>query len=63
MLERRSLKAPITLGVVMIVLVVVLTIVWILYNFLVSTEKLGSGSRSGQFSPPVPSYCWGCWPA
>ena len=43
MLERRSLTAPITLGVVMIVLVVVLTIVWILYNFLVSTEKLGSG--------------------
>ena len=43
MLERRSLKVPITLGVVMIVLVVVLTIVWIVYNFLVSYPKLGSG--------------------
>ncbi len=43
MLERRTLKAPITLGVVMIVLVVVLTIVWILHNFLVSYPKLGSG--------------------
>lgn len=34
MLERRSLRAPITLGVVMIVLVVVLAVVWILANVL-----------------------------
>lgn len=34
MLERRSLKAPITLGVVMIVLVVVLSAVWIVGHLL-----------------------------
>jgi two-component system, OmpR family, phosphate regulon sensor histidine kinase PhoR len=34
MLERRSLRAPITLGVVMIVLVVALIVVWILTTFL-----------------------------
>lgn len=43
MLERRSLKAPITLGVVMILLVVVLAVVWILHYFLATTGKLGSG--------------------
>ncbi len=37
MLERRSLRAPIALGVVMIVLVVVLTAVWITSNLLVVT--------------------------
>ena len=34
MLERRSLRAPITLGVVMIVLVVILAVVWIVGNLL-----------------------------
>ena len=34
LLERRSLRAPITLGVVMIILVVILTAVWIAGNFL-----------------------------
>ncbi|WP_242631740.1 sensor histidine kinase [Rubripirellula amarantea] len=34
MFERRSLRAPITLGVVMIILVVILTAVWIAGNFL-----------------------------
>ncbi len=43
MLERRTLKAPITLGVVMIVLVVVLAVVWIIHNFLARTGNLGSG--------------------
>ena len=43
MLERRTLRAPITLGVVMIVLVVVLAVVWIIHNFLATTGKLGSG--------------------
>ena len=42
MLERRSLKAPITLGVVMIVLVVVLAGVWILGNVLGATGNLES---------------------
>jgi signal transduction histidine kinase len=41
MLERRTLRAPITLGVVMIVLVVVLAAVWILGNVLLPTG--GSG--------------------
>ncbi|MEM1068972.1 MAG: HAMP domain-containing sensor histidine kinase [Planctomycetota bacterium] len=40
MLERRSLKAPITLGVVMIVLVVVLTVLWIVDNVLGTTGGL-----------------------
>lgn len=43
MLERRSLRAPIILGVVMIVLVVVLAIVWILANYLGITD---GGSRT-----------------
>jgi len=42
MLERRSLKAPITLGVVMIVLIVVLAGVWILGNVLGATGNLES---------------------
>ena len=42
MLERRSLTAPITLGVVMIVLVVILAAVWILGNVLAATGNLGS---------------------
>lgn len=44
MLERRSLKAPITLGVVMILLVVVLAAVWILGNVLAATGNLGSSA-------------------
>jgi len=42
MLERRSLKAPIALGVVMIVLVVILAAVWIVGNILGATGELGS---------------------
>lgn len=42
MLERRSLKAPIILGVVMIVLVVVLAAVWIVGNVLSATGQVGS---------------------
>ena len=42
MLERRSLKAPIALGVVMIVLVVSLAAVWIVGNILGATGDLGS---------------------
>ena len=42
MLERRSLKAPITLGVVMIVLVVILAGVWIIGNVLGATGNLES---------------------
>jgi two-component system phosphate regulon sensor histidine kinase PhoR len=42
MLERRSLRAPVTLGVVMIVMVVVLTVVWITGNVLVVTGGIGS---------------------
>jgi signal transduction histidine kinase len=42
MLERRSLKAPIALGVVMIVLVVVLAAVWITGNVLGLTGALKS---------------------
>lgn len=37
MLERRSLKAPITLGVVMILLVVLLTVGWISINVIAAT--------------------------
>ncbi|NNE01283.1 MAG: HAMP domain-containing histidine kinase [Pirellulaceae bacterium] len=44
MLERRSLKAPVTLGVVLIVLVVVLAAVWILGSLLGISGILGSGS-------------------
>ena len=46
MLERRSLKAPITLGVVLIVLVVVLAAVWVLGNVLtgISGIVLATGS-------------------
>ncbi len=44
MLERRSLRAPITLGVVMIVLVVVLLAVWIFGNVFGATENRGSAS-------------------
>lgn len=44
MLERRSLKAPITLGVVMIVLVVVLTAVWVVQNVLGATGNLKSSA-------------------
>lgn len=46
MLERRSLKAPITLGVVMIVLVVVLGAVWIVGNVL---GAMGSQVHPGLF--------------
>jgi signal transduction histidine kinase len=42
MFERRSLRAPITLGVVMIVLVVILAAVWIVGNILGATGNLGS---------------------
>ncbi len=42
MLERRSLRAPITLGVVMIVLVVILAAVWIFGNLLGVTGNLDS---------------------
>ena len=42
MLERRSLKAPITLGVVMIVLVVILVGVWIIGSVLGATGNLES---------------------
>ncbi|TWU42863.1 sensor histidine kinase [Novipirellula artificiosorum] len=45
MFERRSLTAPITLGVVMILIVVVLTVVWILGNWLIA--------RGEQASAPV----------
>jgi signal transduction histidine kinase len=44
MLERRSLRAPVTLGVVMIVLVVILLAVWILGNLLGATGNLGSSA-------------------
>ncbi|MGI9472799.1 MAG: sensor histidine kinase [Rubripirellula sp.] len=44
MLERRSLKAPITLGVVMIVLVVILAAVWISGNVLIAKGNLGSAA-------------------
>lgn len=44
MLERRSLKAPITLGVVMILLVVILAAVWIGGNVLGVTGNLGSSA-------------------
>ncbi|WP_153558115.1 sensor histidine kinase [Roseimaritima sediminicola] len=44
MFERRSLKVPITLGVAMIVLVVVLTVAWILVNIIAaSKESIPSG--------------------
>ncbi len=42
MLERRSLRAPITLGVVMILLVVVLAAVWVVQNVLGATGNLES---------------------
>ena len=42
MLERRSLRAPITLGVVLIVLIVVLMAIWIIGNWLVATGYLTS---------------------
>jgi signal transduction histidine kinase len=44
MLERRSLRAPITLGVVMIVLIVVLAAVWTFGNVLGATGGLRSGA-------------------
>ncbi len=44
MLERRSLKAPIALGVVMIVLVVILAAVWVFGNVLAATGNLGSSA-------------------
>src|SRR6056297_3241641 len=44
MLERRSLRAPITLGVVMIVSVVVLAAVWVVGNLWGAMGKLGSGA-------------------
>lgn len=37
MLERRSLRAPVTLGVVLIVLIVVLVALWIISNALAAT--------------------------
>ena len=45
MLERRSLRAPVTLGVVLIVLIVVLFAVWLLSNYFgVSAFFLATGS-------------------
>ncbi len=44
MLERRSLRAPITLGVVMILLVVGLSAVWVLQNVLGATGNLESST-------------------
>ncbi len=44
MLERRSLKAPITLGVVMILLVVGLSAVWVVQNVLGATGNLESAA-------------------
>ena len=44
MLERRSLKAPVTLGVVMILLVVGLIAVWVLQNVLGATGNLESAT-------------------
>ena len=49
MLERRSLKAPIALGVVMIVLVVILAAVWIFGNVLGATGNLGSSGSAAVF--------------
>lgn len=46
MLERRSLKAPIALGVVMIVLVVILAVVWIIGNIIGSTGNLKPAALS-----------------
>lgn len=46
MLERRSLKAPIALGVVMIVLVVILAAVWIVGNILGATGEIKSAALS-----------------
>lgn len=46
MLERRSLKAPIALGVVMIVLVVILAAIWIVGNILGASGDLGSTALS-----------------
>ncbi|MCO8123678.1 HAMP domain-containing histidine kinase [Stieleria sp. TO1_6] len=46
MLERRSLKAPVTLGVVLIVLVVILGAIWALSNFIGGFE---ASKRSGVF--------------
>ncbi|TWT76600.1 Alkaline phosphatase synthesis sensor protein PhoR [Planctomycetes bacterium CA13] len=44
MFERRSLTAPITLGVVMIIMVVVLAVVWILGNWLSASGTRASAS-------------------
>ena len=44
MLERRSLKAPITLGVVMILLVVALTVGWVSINVILLTDTRWPGS-------------------
>ncbi len=49
MLERRSLKAPIALGVVMILLVVILAAVWIFGNVLGATGNLGSSDSAAVF--------------
>jgi signal transduction histidine kinase len=47
MFERRSLKAPIALGVVMILLVVILAAVWVFGNVRAATGNLSeSGSRA-----------------
>src|SRR6056297_2332220 len=43
MFERRSLKGPITLGVVMIVLVVVLTVAWILVTIIAANKDFPAG--------------------
>lgn len=42
MLERRSLKAPITLGVVMILTVVALAVGWIAINIVAATVNRDS---------------------
>ena len=57
MLERRSLRAPITLGVVMIVLVIILLAVWIVGNILARPETLGLAPSSLRSWRPA-RYCW-----
>ena len=44
MLERRSIRTPITLGVILIVAIVVLTVLWIVGNWIVTTGYLTSRS-------------------
>jgi signal transduction histidine kinase len=49
MFERRSLKAPIALGVVMIVLVVILAAVWVFGNVRAATGNLSESSSRAVF--------------